>query len=128
MRIFSHKTSIGRRLDESNPLVGSLGNTVTDAGGLVNPNGLNGAMPIPGLIPSLVGGTSAGVAGGPPASCSPFGPLQSSLASLGLGGNPVGSLSTLLGSTPLAGLTSAPNCTPLGSLTSSGFAVRRWTR
>ncbi|MGE8161766.1 hypothetical protein ACQKRQ_16530 [Paraburkholderia sp. NPDC080076] len=114
MRIFSHKTPIGQRLDESN-------HTVTNAGCFVNPNGLNGAMPIPELIASLVGGTSASVASGPPASSNPFGPLQSSLASLGLGSKPVGSLSTLLGGTPLAGLTSALSGTPLGSLTFSGF-------
>jgi hypothetical protein len=114
LRIFSHKTPIGQRLDESN-------HTVTNAGCFVNPNGLNGAVPIPELITSLVGGTSASVASGPPASSNPFGPLQSSLASLGLGGNPVGSLSTLLGGTPLADLTSALSGTPLGSLTFSGF-------
>ncbi len=91
---------------------------MTNAGGLVNPNGPNGANPIPGLITSLVGSTNVAVVNGPPANGSPFGPLQNTLASLGLGNNPLGSVSTLLGGTPLAGLSSALGGTPLSALTS----------
>ncbi|HEX7935237.1 MAG TPA: hypothetical protein VF573_19465, partial [Paraburkholderia sp.] len=100
-------------------LAGSLGNTVTNAGGLVNPNGPNGAQPIPGLITSLVGSTNLGVINGAPSTNNPLGPLQSTLASLGFGGNPLGSLSTLTSGTPLAGLSSGLSSTPLSSPTSA---------
>jgi hypothetical protein len=102
-------------------LVASLGNTVTNAGGLVNPNGPNGAAPIPGLIVSLVGSSNYVVLSGPPtgaAAGGPLGPLKASLTSLGLGSTPlsnlpVGSLTGVLSGTPLGGVLSN---TPLNSI------------
>jgi hypothetical protein len=102
-------------------LVGSLGNTVTNAGGLVNPNGANGYAPIPGLIVSLVGGSQALVRPGPPpASGGLLAPLNGVLSSLGLGSSPLGSVTTLLGSTPLSGAlggATTGTSNPLSSLT-----------
>ena len=40
-------------------LVRAVGNTVTNAGGLVNPGGANGAVPVAGLVTSVVGGMPA---------------------------------------------------------------------
>ncbi len=42
-------------------LVRAVGNTVTNVGGLVNPAGANGAVPISGLVTSVVGGIPATV-------------------------------------------------------------------
>ncbi len=67
-------TSAGTKVSaaSSQPVVGDLGqlvravgNTVTNAGGLVNPNGANGAVPISGLVTSVVGGIPATVHNGP---------------------------------------------------------------
>ncbi|WP_425127590.1 collagen-like triple helix repeat-containing protein [Burkholderia arboris] len=56
----------------SQPIVGALGqvafavgNTVTNAGGLVSPKGANGGVPVSGLVTSIVGGIPATVVNGP---------------------------------------------------------------
>ncbi|WP_404990062.1 collagen-like triple helix repeat-containing protein, partial [Burkholderia cenocepacia] len=74
----------------SQPLVGdvgqlvtAVGNTVTNAGGLVNPNGPNGAAPIPGLITSLVGGSTATVQNGSSSGSGSTNPLGGLLSGLG---------------------------------------------
>lgn len=88
-------------------LVESLGNTVTNAGGLVNPNGPNGAAPIPGLITSLVGSSTMTVQGGPPSSgASAGGPLSSLTGALGTNGAAPNPLSSLTGA--LSGTSSSP--------------------
>lgn len=85
-------------------LVSSLGNTVTNAGGLVNPNGPNGAAPIPGLITSLAGSSNTSVAAG-------------STGSGSGGANPLSSITGLLGS----GTSGSAN--PLSSVTGAGATV-----
>lgn len=97
-------------------LVSSVGNTVTNAGGLVNPNGPNGAAPIPGLITSLVGSSTTTVQPGP---------SSGSGSSSGAGG-PLSSLTGLLGSgggaSPLSPLTSALGSAG-GTTTGTGSAT-----
>jgi hypothetical protein len=101
-------------------LVTSVGNTVANAGGLVDPQAPNGVAPIPGLITSLVGSSNTAVPAGTASS-------TGSSASLPLLGGLLGSSSSgpravtspigggsAGGSNPLGGLTSA-----VGSLTGS---------
>ena len=61
-------TSAGWKVTSTSPqplvsgvgdLVRAVGNTVTNAGGLVNPGGANGAVPVAGLVTSVVGGMPA---------------------------------------------------------------------
>lgn len=85
-------------------LVSSLGATVTNAGGLVNRNGPNGAAPIPGLITSLVGSSNTAVASGG--------------ANSGASTSPLGGLGSLLGATtPAAGGAMATGANPLSAVT-----------
>lgn len=82
-------------------LVSSVGNTVTNAGGLVNPNGPNGAAPIPGLITSLVGSSSASVQPGTGSSAgsgNPLAPVTGLLGGASGGSSPLSSLTGALGS------------------------------
>ncbi|WP_366919210.1 collagen-like triple helix repeat-containing protein [Burkholderia seminalis] len=85
-------TSAGWKVSaaSSQPLVGgvgtlvrAVGNTVTNVGGLVNPAGANGAVPISGLVTSVVGGISATVHDGPATGAgggTPLGGLANPLA------------------------------------------------
>ncbi|MBJ9594876.1 collagen-like triple helix repeat-containing protein [Burkholderia seminalis] len=81
-------TSAGWKVSAASPqplvggvgtLVRAVGNTVTNVGGLVNPGGANGAVPISGLVTSVVGGIPATVHDGP-ATGTPAGGLANPLA------------------------------------------------
>lgn len=104
-------------------LVSILGNTVTNAGGLVNPNGPNGAAPIPGLITGLAGSSNTSVAAGSGSASGGMGAP--------LGGNPLASITGPLsgatsgasgGTNPLAALTGALS-TVTGALSSTTGAA-----
>ncbi len=86
-------TSAGWKVTSTSPqpivgavggLVRAVGNTVTNTGGLVNPSGPNGAVPVAGLVTSVVGGIPAtvhdGSATGTSGGGSPLGGLASPLA------------------------------------------------
>jgi hypothetical protein len=69
-------------------LVSTIGATVTNAGGLVDPNAPNGALPIPGLIRSLGGSSSTPTAHQPVYHTAPNSP------------NPLGTLTSVIGTPP----------------------------
>lgn len=104
-------------------LVSGVGTTITNAGGLVNPNGPNGAAPIPGLITSLVGSTTNGVqpgtpsAGGGSGSTGAGGPL-SSLTGLLTGAGAAGPLAPLTSALGSAGTASTRTSSSTGGLNS----------
>jgi len=101
-------TSAGWKVTSASPqpvvsgvgeLVRAVGNTVSNVGGLVNPSGANGAVPIAGLVTSVVGGmpwivhdgsatgTGTGTGGGTPSGslANPLAPVTSLVGGL-LGG------------------------------------------
>jgi Bacterial collagen, middle region len=101
-------------------LVSVLGNSVTNAGGLVNPNGPNGAAPIPGLITSLAGSTNTSVVAGAGSggAGSPLAGLTGSLSGVTAGAsggtNPLSAATGALTSVTGA-LSSAPGGTAAGA-------------
>jgi hypothetical protein len=106
-------------------LVSSLGNTITNAGGLVNANGPNGAAPIPGLITSLLGSSSATVQGGTPSSGAGSGPLAPVTGLLGGAGgsSPLSAVTGALGSTSGATAGSGTSTSGLNSLLGGGLPL-----
>jgi hypothetical protein len=120
---------------DSGQLASVLGTTITNAGGLVNPNGPNGAAPIPGLITSLAGSTNTSVAAGTAGSggagsplASLTGPLSGVTSGASGGTNPLSALTGALTSVTGA-LSSAPaagagsGAAGLGSLLGNGLPV-----
>ncbi|CAI8692786.1 hypothetical protein EMIT0111MI5_10160 [Burkholderia sp. IT-111MI5] len=92
-------TSAGWKVTSTSPqpvvsgvgdLVRAVGNTVTNAGGLVNPSGANGAVPIAGLVTSVVGGMPAPVHDGSATGTGGTTPLGGS-------GNPLAPVTSLVG-------------------------------
>ncbi len=113
-------------------LVSILGATVTNAGGLVNPNGPNGAAPIPGLITGLAGSSNTSVAAGSasagggtgtPLGSTPLasitGPLSSATPGASGGTNPLSALSGAL-TTVTGALSSTAGGTQTGSGSTAG--------